>query len=327
MRFRTELSLPPSHSIHISHSDKIITIGSCFAELIGQKLSFFKFHTLNNPFGTIFNPLSVSKLLQQSLFGEKFPDNSYVYTRGLWFNYFTHSSLFAVEKKTLEDTIKKKSIEVRKILEKGDILICTLGTSFIYKHLEKNILVSNCHKTSQEAFTKILLSAKEITEDFISTFSAIHQSNPKLKIILSVSPVRHLKDTLILNSVSKSILRIVAYELEQTFPFVSYFPAYELINDDLRDYRFYKEDLIHPTPFAESYIWEKFSACYFKEQTRQLNQRWSMLEKNIQHKPLQESSADYKDFLKNTVQKLQDIATYLPVKKEIDEINKKIHLL
>jgi hypothetical protein len=204
-------------------------------------------------------------------------------------------------------------------------LIITFGTAFIYKLKSNNEIVANCHKQPSYNFTKELLTVEEIIVSFELFLNQFKIQNSKLKIILTVSPVRHTKDTLTLNSVSKSILRIACHELSKQFSNVSYFPSYEIMLDDLRDYRFYKEDMIHPTEVAEEYIWNKFSDVFFESETKQLIKEWSSVSMALNHKPFREDSEEYKIFLTETLKKLELLKGKINVKEEINFITNKLN--
>lgn len=323
MQFRTELIIPPS-PFRISHQSKILTAGSCFAQVTGDKLFEYKFPVLNNPFGTIFNPLSLFRLFNTSLENQALPSETYLEKDGLWYNYHLHSSLKASSKDALSILIVSATEQVKDYLIQGSFLVITLGTAYIYEMASIGEPVANCHKMPQSLFRKRLLSPDEILKCWERLKSNIKSLNPKLKFIISVSPVRHIKDTLPLNAVSKSILRMAAHEMTQAED-CEYFPAYEVMTDDLRDYRFYKEDMLHPTSQAENYIWEKFSACYFSEDTQQINGEWKKLLAALQHKAFSPGSEKHKQFLLETLKKLQAMEKTIDVSKEIYDLEKRMN--
>ncbi|WP_028979357.1 GSCFA domain-containing protein [Sporocytophaga myxococcoides] len=323
MNLRTELTVE-NQGFTLSHHSAILTAGSCFAEVIGSKLKNAKFPSLVNPFGTIFNPLSLFSLLQNSIDNQYLSQDYFIQQDDLWYNYDFHSDLSAPTKNELWDKIRVQINETHGFLKKADLLIITLGTSYIYKLLPDNKAVANCHKKPSSYFSKNLLTSDEI----ISAFSEVHPQfkkfNPGLKILLTVSPVRHIKDTITLNSVSKSILRVAVHLLTEKFKDVFYFPAYELLMDDLRDYRFYKDDLIHPTPMAENYIWEKFSGCYFTEETNSILLEWNQIQKALCHKAFNPSSIAHQKFLRDTINKLNNFKNHFSVDSEIKALEKQL---
>lgn len=326
MEFRTELVLPPDDE-EINYKSRILLLGSCFADQIGQRLTDCKFQTLVNPFGTIFNPLSLFELLQKSLTGEPLL-TAPVQRDGLFFHYGLHSSCSAESHQALEllvqQRLQKTADFLRTSAELDTWVIITLGTGLIYELKENGVAVANCHKMPAALFNKRLLEPAEIVEAFGRLLPILPDS---CRIILTVSPVRHIKDTLPLNAVSKSVLRLAAHRIcEQHKPRVRYFPAYELLLDDLRDYRFYAEDMLHPSAQATDYIFDKFASVYFREPTLQLMRRWQKIRKGLMHRPLQAGSPAYHRFLESLLEQLHEIAPFLDVRQEIDSLNAQLQL-
>lgn len=323
MQLRTELQLE-NQGFSLSYQSTILTAGSCFAEVIGSKLKDAKFTCLSNPFGTIFNPPSLFDLLQHSIDNQYLSQNYFVQHDDLWYNYDFHSDLSAPTKNELWDKIRARIHATNAILQKANLLIITLGTSYVYKLLPDNKTVANCHKKPSSYFCKTLLSPEEIIHAFTQLYSNLKAFNPGLNILFTVSPVRHIKDTLTLNSVSKSILRVAVHELTEKFQDVWYFPAYELLIDDLRDYRFYKDDLIHPAPMAENYIWDKFTSCYFTQETISILQEWNQVQKALKHKAFNPSSAAHQKFLRDTIIRLHKFKSHFSVEEEIKDLEKQL---
>ena len=319
--FRTELKPEPSAD-KISHHHQLLTIGSCFAQVIGEKLRQNKFEVLSNPFGTIFNPVSIFKLLETAHKKDASLLNTYVENNGLYFNHHLHSDFYKESKTALENDVKNTIDQVHHQLLKSDYLLITLGTAYVYRFKETGEIVANCHKVPSDQFVKELLSVQDIINAFDQFYTSL--SGQALKIILTVSPVRHIKETIPLNAASKAVLRLACHELAQKYNQIQYFPAYEIMIDDLRDYRFYKEDMIHPTEQAENYIWEKFSDVYFNSSTKEIIEEWSSLRKAITHKPLRPNSAEYIKFLKETLNRLKLLNQKLNVSEEIKNITEKI---
>ncbi|NOS91126.1 MAG: GSCFA domain-containing protein, partial [Cyclobacteriaceae bacterium] len=202
------------------------------------------------------------------------------------------------------------------------VVILTYGTAFVYRRNDNHEIVANCHKMPSALFTKELLSAELILHSANETFDLLRKLNPEIRIITTVSPVRHTKDTLQLNSVSKSILRLCAHELQKSG--IDYFPAYEIMMDDLRDYRFYKSDRIHPTEEAESYIIDKFGDQYFDRATKNLLVEWNTIRQALQHKPFQPTSSAHQTFLQKTLERLESIRHTIQVEEEITAIKSQL---
>ncbi len=326
MDFRTELNLTSSpHSI--TRSTAILTIGSCFADVIGSRLYHNKLPVLVNPFGTIFNPISISKLLKQALQKQVPQEELYLLQQESWFHYDFHSSIWASSKNQLQNFTQQRLHEVYQWLQKTDVLIITLGTAYVYRHLETEQIVANCHKTPSKFFKKELLSVETCTNQLTEILEQIRVLRPSLRVILTVSPVRHTRDTLPLNAVSKSVLRLACHFLSEALSYVDYFPAYELLIDDLRDYRFYKPDLIHPSEVAETYIFNQFSDIYFSEDLKKFVLEWQKTKQALAHRPLQPNTSAHRQFLEKLLVKLTSLSSQIDVQTEIAEVKKRLYNL
>ncbi|HEY5822807.1 MAG TPA: GSCFA domain-containing protein [Cyclobacteriaceae bacterium] len=316
--FRTEFSTR-LHKNSISHSAQILTIGSCFADSIGNRLAGNKFHALTNPFGTTYNPLSIHKLLQMACHNQVPSPETYLINEDIHSNYDFHSSLSALSRQELEKKLKEMIGGVHHFLSQCDFLFITYGTSWVYERKDTQETVANCHKQPSSLFTKSLLNQKAIEDSFKEMYADLKKLNPNIQIILTLSPVRHLKDTIELNSVSKSILRTACYTISESSEDVNYFPAYEIMMDDLRDYRFYTADMIHPSAEAEEYIWNKFSESHFSPETRNLLKEWQTVKKMIEHRPFHPSSASHQKFVKDLRAKLEALQPKLDVSQELSQ--------
>lgn len=320
MYFRTELIVPESPD-KITLQTPVLTLGSCFAEVIGTKLVENKIPTLSNPFGTLFNPLSIVKLLHHAVEGTPPDERLYIEHQGIWLHYDFHSSMWAASREELQKRLVATLTAVEQWLSRTEVLIITLGTAFVYRHLESGQWVANCHKTPSSAFQRELLQTEQIVAAFEGLFTKLPSS---LKVIFTVSPVRHTRDTLPLNAVSKSLLRVACHALSEGGH--AYFPAYELLLDDLRDYRFYKSDLIHPSEQAEDYIFEQFSNAHFTKELQKFIQEWQKIRQALQHRPLYPSTPSHRQFLENLLQKLHKINTSIDAKVEITQVQQQLSL-
>jgi propanediol dehydratase small subunit len=320
MLFRTELITPPAPFL-LSHQNKLLTIGSCFSQVIGQRLANHKFDVLVNPYGTIFNPISIARLLEHSWYPDQpIPDTTTEHS-GYWWNHHVHSDWYATSHEALLQKLEAGRSKVHQHLQQTDTLLITFGTAYVYRRREDGVLVANCHKVPASHFTKELLTVEEIVLAWENLQTIL---GDKINIVLTVSPVRHTKDTLPLNAVSKAVLRLACHLLSERFANVHYFPSYEIMQDDLRDYRFYKDDLLHPTEMAEQYIWEKFSASFFSSATQALLQDWDSVQKALRHKPFREDSAAHKRFLEDTLQRLLKLRHQIPVEQELASLQEKL---
>ena len=316
MSFRTEIAIPP-YDFGISHQDSIFSIGSCFAEAIGKRLQDNKFQTLSNPFGTIFNPISIFRLLKIALQIEQIDENLYIKNHEqVAYHYDFHSSWRDLEVDWLKTKITQKLSFISKFLEKSQFLLITFGTAWVYELKETGRIVANCHKMPASLFNKRLLCVDEILQDFESLQNILFDK----KIILTVSPVRHLKDTLPLNAVSKSVLRLACHYLQEKYANVYYFPAFELINDDLRDYRFYAEDMLHINSQGEEYVWSKFTKACLHAKSQELIENWQKISARLAHQFFNKQTPTYQEFLQNTLKDLEKIATDIDVSAEIAHI-------
>ncbi len=326
MEFRTKLTVSPSDRA-ITHNSRLLTVGSCFANEVGQKLADNKFQVLVNPFGTIFNPLSLFELLEKSFSGEPLRTMP-VERDGLFFHYGLHSRYFAESPETINRLVQRQMQHTADFLrtpaDSDKWLIITLGTAWIYELADSGVPVANCHKMPANNFCKRLLQTKEIIDNFEKMLIILPKN---CRVILTVSPVRHIKDTLPLNAVSKSVLRLAVHQITERFPQTDYFPAYELLLDDLRDYRFYAADMLHPSEQAVDYIFDKFASTYFRTPTLQLMQRWQKIRQGLAHRPLHANSNAHRRFLEQLLRKLVEIALHLDVGKEMTELQARLKTL
>lgn len=316
MDFRTEIE-PIEGKFKLTPKSKIITIGSCFSEVIGSQLTENKLECLCNPFGTVFNPVSIFKLLHTSLTNQPLNPNFFIEKDGIWNHYDFHSRFWSDSVDTLEDILENQLCKIRSSLRSYDVLLITFGTSFVYQLKKNKQVVANCHKQPKDHFVRELITTKEIIHRFTHFYDTLRLVNSKMKILVTVSPVRHTRDTLQMNSVSKSILRTACYELEQAFENVHYFPSYEIMMDDLRDYRFYTSDLIHPNEQAEEYIYEKFSTAYFSDELLDFQKEWQKIKSALNHRPIKQDSPSHQKFLSNLLNNLQQFQQKVDVAQEI----------
>ena len=322
--FRTEIQL--SKEKHpISLRQDILTTGSCFSDAIGSKLAENKFTTLVNPFGTTYNPISIHKLLRAALNNAHPASHSYFYNNGLYAHYDFHSEFSSPNKGFVEEKVKSAIHAAHSFLKNAHWIIITYGTAWVFKRNDTGDLVANCHKVPMQNFTKELLTEKKILESFEGFYQNLKAINPSCKIMLTVSPVRHIKDSLQLNSLSKSILRVACNTITELHKDVTYFPSYEIMLDDLRDYRFYNSDMLHPNADAEAYIWEKFAEAYFDKSTVDFLSRWKLTYASLQHKPFHAQSESHQKFLKKLLNELQELNGIVNVDEEIASVNAQLH--
>lgn len=293
MEFRKQVKIQPSE-FKISHSSQLLSIGSCFSENIGGKLTNAGFDILTNPFGIIFNPISIAQILSDAI-TEKVFDQSDIFENNSMNFSLNHHGLFKSEDSNdLLDDLNNQNQLLINSLKKSDLVLITLGTAWVYELIENNSIVANCHRLPNNLFSKRMLGIDEIIDSFKNII-------PKLnKVIFTVSPVRHWKDGVVENSRSKSTLHLAIQEMENQFDNVQYFPSYEIVMDELRDYRFYKEDMLHPNQQTVDYIWEKFQEVYFTEETEKLVSKVESFRRLSNHKLIDDLK---KDELKQNIQR------------------------
>ena len=321
--FRTSLQSKPS-SRRISLSDRILTIGSCFSDAIGSQFVSNKINCSANPFGVIYNPASIHKAVQYSILNEPVPEGTFLQRDDVFFNYDFHSEFASMNLSHLQDQLKAIISSIHSFLRETNWLIITYGTAWVYERSETNTIVANCHKMPQSMFTKSLMTPEKVLDLFGSMYRELKSINPDINILLTVSPVRHIKDTLELNSVSKSVLRVACHALTKEFRNVYYFPAYEIMVDDLRDYRFYKADMIHPTQVAEQYIWQKFAEQYFDEELRTFLSKWNEIQLALAHKPFHPASSAHQHFVKEMLKKLEELKGVVDVEEEATALRRQL---
>jgi transcription termination factor NusB len=324
MLFRTELH-PKKSSFQISHSDKLLSIGSCFADCMGNRFDEAEFEINSNPFGVLFNPLSIFRNLERALKKEAIETDQIIESRASFFHYQFHSEINANSAFDFVEKANAINHSVSERLATADYLFITLGTAFVYYLKGTNVSVANCHKQPADVFDKKMLSVDEIVQAFGQFYAQLMLQNPNIKILITVSPVRHTKDTLELNSVSKAVLRLSCHEIvKQNASNVSYFPAFEIMTDDLRDYRFYKEDMIHPTIQAETYIWKKFAECYFNEETVKINKEIVEIQSALNHRPFNTKTEEYERFIKKTEEKILKLNDKAPSNRLLEKLALKL---
>ncbi len=322
--FRTELTIAPQER-QLARTARVLTVGSCFADSIGSRLRLNKVNALVNPFGTVFQPLALAQLLRAAAGEEQDWQQHLVEARGRWQSYDLHSTMGAESPVELLQTIQETVQRVGDFVRTADVLVLTLGTAWAYRLRETGELVSNLHKLPASLFDKELLTADEIVNGLAEVHALIRRVNPEIRIALTVSPVRHIKDTLPLNAVSKSVLRVACHYLSELLPGVSYFPAYELLTDELRDYRFYASDMLHPSEVAEEYIWDKFARAYFDADFGRFRKEWAAVRQSLGHRPLHLGAPEHRTFLDQTAERLERLSGQgVDVRQELRDVQRQL---
>ena len=313
--FSTQIDIPHS-AVEITYNDRILTLGSCFAENIGTKLQEAFFLTFINPFGVMYNPMSVAQGIRHLLSEKEFTTADLFQSGSLW-NSLAHSSTFSAT--TADEALQKinsRLLAARYFLHETNLMMITLGTAWVFELVDTGKIVSNCHKLPASRFTRRRLSVDEIINEFTEVFGLLRNSYPGLKFIFTVSPIRHWKDGAHENTVSKSTLHLAVDALEKQFDFVHYFPAYEIMMDELRDYRFYASDMLHPSDVAVDYIWQRFGDTYFSSETLNLKKELERLRADLNHRPLHPETEEYRLFQLSVEKKKNGLIQDYPFLKE-----------
>ena len=312
MQFTTKIPIQ-KYQNPITYESKIMALGSCFAENMSEKFEYFKFQNLVNPFGIIFNPVSIEKLINRVVNKIEFTENDIFFHNDLWHCYEVHSELSNPNKEDFLKELNYLIFQSFNSLIQTSHLIITYGTSWVYRNIESNEIVANCHKVPQKQFSKEILSIESIDKSIKKSIELIQKVNPNCNFIFTVSPVRHIKDGFIENQRSKSHLISVIHSAHNSqLTIQNYFPSYEIMMDELRDYRFYAEDMLHPNQTAIDYIWIKFFENYVDENEFGLMNQVSEVQRALKHRPFNPNSESHQKFLSNLQQKINTLAVKLP---------------
>lgn len=312
MLLQTKIPLEPQPHNQIDFESKLLLVGSCFTENIGAKLNYFKFRHLLNPFGILFHPKAIEKLFTNVINEKEYTEDDLFFFNEQWHCFEVHSKLSNSNKEEILRSLNSAIKSTHQQLSESTHVIITLGTAWVYRHNESDTQVANCHKVPQKEFSKELLSVKEITESLEASISLIRSMNSKASIIFTLSPVRHLKDGFIENNRSKAHLLSGIHKWVEPRKNIHYFSSYELMMDELRDYRFYSEDMIHPNQTAIDYIWKKFQQVWISEKGATTMQEVDSIQKGLAHKPFNPSSEEHKKFLSIQKQKIETLQSTFP---------------
>jgi GSCFA family len=315
MHFSTPIPIS-KYQFPIDYNSKIMSLGSCFAENMAEKLEYFKFQNVVNPFGIIFNAVSIERITERIVNQELFTEKDVFFHNDLWHCFEVHSELSNPNKGIFLENLNSILEKTRNQFIESSHIIITYGTSWVYRNIETNEIVANCHKVPQKHFSKELLSLEITQKSIENTISLIQSINKEANFIFTVSPVRHIKDGFVENNVSKAILLQSVFRILKSticnLQSTIYFPSYEIILDELRDYRFYKEDMLHPNQTAIDYIWIRFFENYINEKEFETMQKVCDIQKALKHKPFNENSNNHQNFLQKLQQKIKLIQETYP---------------
>ncbi|SNR75455.1 GSCFA family protein [Maribacter sedimenticola] len=295
MNFFTKIPLSKQRNT-IDYTSRMLLLGSCFAENIGGKCSYFKFRTLQNPFGILFHAIAIENLMARALLDNKYEEQDVFFQNGNWHCYDAHSSLSSGSKEQLLYRLNAGLSQLRNYMRSATHICITLGTAWVYRHKDSERVVANCHKVPQTKFQKELLKVEELQESLGRIVQMVHDVQPSVQVIFTVSPVRHLKDGVVENQQSKSHLISAVHQLLQKDK-ISYFPSYEIMMDELRDYRFYTKDMIHPNDIAIDYIWERFQESWIADGILGDMKKVDDIQRGLGHKPFHPEGEAHQKFL------------------------------
>jgi GSCFA family len=316
----------------IGYRDHLMLVGSCFSENIGAKLSSHLFQVFENSHGILFNPISVTNALFDCIANKKYTEKDLFQANELWNSWNHHSRFSAVHAKDSLDKINNSITKAHQFLKTADHLVITLGSAWVYQlnnqspHAAGQVVANN-HKTPSNWFDKRLMQPNELIDLMNQLIQALLNFNPHLHIVLTISPVRHLREGLVENNRSKAVLIHAVHELVENNQQIEYFPSYEYVIDDLRDYRFYAEDLVHPNYAASNYVWEKLVESYMNEETQNIMKQVAELQLAMQHKPFFAGSTQHQEFLQQCIAKterLLSLYTYLPLNEQVQYFKEQI---
>ena len=296
----------------INYSSKVLLLGSCFAQNMGAKLEYYKFQQCTNPFGILFHPVAIEKLITRAVNQNWFTSKDVFLQNEQWHCFLAHSKLSNTSEEDLISALNSALEKLRFSLLEASHVVFTFGTAWVYKHLEKDTIVANCHKVPQKEFVKQLLSPDDVSDVLLGIETKLRTINPTCSIINTVSPVRHIKDGLIANSRSKAHLIAGVQEIVSPEKLNYYFPSYEIMMDELRDYRYYKEDLIHPNQTAIAIIWNAFTGSWICPETAALQKKIATIQSGMLHTPFNENSKAHIHFKKELEVQISQVQKALP---------------
>ena len=286
MEFRTIVRTGENRS-WLHHSDQVVLLGSCFSDNIGAKMHGALIRATVNPMGTLYNPMSIARSVQRLIDNEPIAGRDLFMQGGVWNSFDFHSRHSLPDKQATLNRMNNAIEQGHKALHEAQLLTVTLGTAIVYRLKSTGEVVANCHKVPQHEFERRMSTSDELVRELDDMLKRLHAFNPELRIILTVSPIRHIADGLDTNSLSKALLRVAIHEvLTRHHDYCDYFPAYEIMLDDLRDYRFYSSDMVHPSDVAVEYIWQAFQATYLDDRSALAVARCERIHKRLQHRPM-----------------------------------------
>jgi hypothetical protein len=289
-----------------------LLVGSCFSENIGDKFNYFKFDSLQNPFGILYHPKAIENLILNAINEKVYDGTDVFYYNERWHSFDAHSDLSSTSKEDILGNLNGAINQTYQQINRSSHIIITLGTAWSYRHIDTDALVANCHKIPQKKFLKEIQSVKAIIESLEAIIALIRSVNPKVAFIFTVSPVRHIKDGFVENTQSKSHLITAIHQVVEARENIYYFPSYEIMMDELRDYRFYAEDMLHPNEIAIDYIWECYKSVWISSEANNTMHEVDSIQKVLNHKPFNPESEAYKVLLEQLEKRKNDLNSKFP---------------
>ena len=314
MQLQTQIKIQKEQP-QIDYSSKVLLLGSCFAENIGEKFLYHQFQQLQNPLGILFHPFAIERFLQRVFQQEEFTAKDIFQHQEIFSCFEAHSRMNALLEEDILRYLNSALTGTFQFLKETSHVIITLGTSWVYKHLGQDKYVANCHKIPQKNFSKELSSVNEIEKSLRNTIGYIQQLNNSCEFVFTVSPVRHAKDGFVENTRSKSHLLTALHQIVEKENQLHYFPSYELIMDELRDYRFYAEDLLHPNQVAIDYIWKRFQEIWLAEETLPVMKQVQQIRQGLAHRPFNPNSTAHQKFQQKLQQQIAQLQEQFPLMK------------
>ena len=312
MKLQSEVALP-EYPFRLDHLSPILMMGSCFTENVGQLLDKYLFPVNVNPFGVSYNPLSVKKGLEALIHKEAYESDDLYQHNDLWLSFDHDTGYSSIQQSEALEKINKDFREAKEMLKRAGTLFITWGTAWIYRFNPSGEVVCNCHKIPASQFTRAKLTTREIIREYEDFLPTLFDYNPKLRIVFTVSPVRHWKDGAHGNQLSKATLLLAGEAIRESFPEqFFYFPSYEIVMDELRDYRFYADDLLHISKQATNYIWERFVQVLLSEDSRKIIGELEPLLKMLGHRPLVPAGEAFQKMLQTREKKLKILKNKYP---------------
>ena len=326
MEFRTTVKTNENRS-WLHHSDKVVLLGSCFSDSIGAKMTGALIHATVNPMGTLYNPLSIARAVRRLIDNEPMAGRDLFMQGGVWNSYDFHSRYSLPDKQATIDRMSQRIEQGHNALSQAQLLTITLGSAIVYRLKATGEVVANCHKVPQHEFERKMSPIAEMVQALDVMLTSLHQFNPGLRVIFTVSPIRHIADGLDTNSLSKASLRIAINEvIVRHRDYCDYFPSYEIMLDDLRDYRFYASDMVHPSDVAVEYIWQAFQASYLDDRSGLAVARCERIHKRMQHRPMSANretvdrfNADTASVVRNLIKEYPYLADHPELQKALDQ--------